>query len=211
MRRWAPAAPEPHRGTGLIVTLRERLRVETRASQDAVDRAFRRFDLAAPDGLRGFLAAQRDGVACLVKAAGPREALAADWSDAVADLEADLSALDHRAPATVPKPPKPDHVLARLYVWHGLRLGARMLSRRWDAAADPTARNAGRYLQRARDREAWRGLIDTLDDHSARGRESDAVTRAANDWLALFEHCAAAHAPLGAPGRPAADGVDADA
>lgn len=177
-----------------------------------MDAALGRFDLTTRGGLLAFLSAQRDGIASLRKAAGPRETLAEQWAGAVADLDADLAGLGHDVPACAVKPPKPDHGLARRYVWHGSRVISRMLARRWAGVEDPAMQAARRYFERVQDRDSGRGLIDALEDHSARGREANAVTRAANDWFALFEHCAATAAAQSImPVAPTEGGIDADA
>ena len=179
----------------IIVTLRERLRAETRRAHDAVDAAFGRLDVGTPDGLAAFLRAQASGIAAMRAAAtGSGEGAAAAWDVALDDIAADLSVLGARAPKRA-KPPVDDHPLARAYIWHGSRLGTRMLARRWEGATDPVVRQAGHYFGRAPDRTAWRALSDDLDARSGRGTEADRVTRAANDWFAVYEHCAASAAP----------------
>lgn len=177
---------------GIIVTLRERLRADTRVSHDAVDVAFGRFDIRNADGLARFLLAQRTAIGVLRRASAT-DPLRDEVCRAVDDLDADLATLGGGrswVDLGAMKAPVDDHVLARAYIWHGSRLGTRMLARRWSDAADPSIREAGTYFARLADRSVWRGLTDALDAESGRGRKADRVTGAANDWFAIFEDAA---------------------
>ena len=171
----------------IVTTLRERLRVDTRAAHDAMDRAFGRFDLASAAGLAAFLAAQREGVEALRLASPEDDPLRPALDAARADLDADLAVL-HRAGAPDPRtPPDPDHALARCHIWLASRLGTKMLARRWRAAGDAQVVAAGRYLGGIGERADWRGFGEALDARSGRGREADLVVAAVRGWFSLFE------------------------
>lgn len=184
----------------LEITLRERLRSETRTAHDMADAVFRRFDLTDPDLLRPFLAAHRDAFGLLVEHAADAE-IEAMIRPALDALDADLDALGGRpAPADLPRPPKADDGLAQRYIWLGSRLGTRMLARRWAEGTDPTVRAAGRYLSAAPASAPWRALCDELEDMSARGTRADLVVQAAKAWFAVFE--TAGHLQLRAAPAP---------
>ena len=174
----------------IVVTLRERLRQDTRTAHDAMDRALARFDLAGARGRTGFLVAQRDGAAALSRATPGGDPLREALDAALADLDADLAALGHDAPPARLGPPALDHPLARTHMWLSNRLGTRMLAGRMAGDADPRAAAAGRFIARAAERSDWRPVADALDAMSGRGREADAVLRAVRDWFALYEHAA---------------------
>lgn len=170
----------------VIINLRERFRAETRRAHDASDRAFARFDLTDPDGVRGFLAAHRDAVTSLRKAEGSGP-LAPALDAALAALDADLGALGHDAPAAPPAGPAADDPVARRYVWLASRLGTRMLTRHWRDATDPAVRAADAYLGQDPDRGEWRLFSTEAEDMPARGPDPDRILRAAKDWFAIFE------------------------
>ena len=174
----------------IVVTLRERLRQDTRTAHDAVDRAFGRFDLAAPPGVAAFLEGQRDAVTALRAGMTATDRLSERMDEALVALDADLAALDVAGAADPPPQPKRDHPLARTYIWLASRMGTRMLSRRWRSATDPAVTCAHRYFDGLADRADWRGFTEALEEKSGRGREADHALQAANQWFALFEHCA---------------------
>ncbi|CTQ33728.1 hypothetical protein [Jannaschia rubra] len=168
-------------------TLRDRLRFGTRAAQDALDRAQRRFDLSSRDGRGRFLRAQADTIATLRRA--DDGTLDAALVHALDLLAADLAVLGDDAPPVPRTPPATDDALARGYVWHGQRLALRMLARSLPDGADGTA-----YLLAPRDADAWRSLCADLETTSGYGALPDRVLTAANDWLALLETLCHDHA-----------------
>ncbi|KIT17534.1 biliverdin-producing heme oxygenase [Jannaschia aquimarina] len=170
----------------LIVTLRERLRADTRAAHDAVDRAFGRFDLTSRDGLTSFLRAQRAGLAALHGAG----ATCAGLREGIGAIDADLASLGAEPPAAAAPAPTEDHPIAQDYLWLGSRLGTRMLARRWADATDPDVRRASAYLGMAADPAPWRAFTARAEEMSARGPEADLIVTAAIAWFALFEQSA---------------------
>lgn len=168
-------------------SLRERLRVGTRTAQDALERAQRGFDLRERSGQRAFLAAQRDALSVMEPVAPE---LRTELATACADLTADLAELGHEAPVGSFPRPRTDHPHARGYVWHSLQLTLRMKARHL-----PEGTVLGtRFVTAPRDAQAWRVLCDVLEELPGYGAEGDAVLRAANDWLALFETIHLEHA-----------------
>ena len=123
--------------------LRDRLRTGTRAAQDALDRAQRRFSLKDPDGLRRFLAAQSDALSALRTC---DDALAPALDAALALLAEDLDDLGHDAPPKTWPRPRTDDALARGYVWHSQRMALRMMAR-----ALPEGGSGQSYLTAPRD------------------------------------------------------------
>lgn len=184
----------------IVVTLRERLRLDTRTSNEAVDRAYRPFDLTTARGLGGFLAAQRIAAASLAQVADGPESLADDLAATLDDIDADLGVLGRAVPDLLLPRPVADHPIARSYVWYGSRLGMKMLARRWDRATDPAVVAAGAFVARLAERPDWRPVAEALDALSGRGRVADAATRATRDWFAVLEQAA-----VGVRRRAAAD------
>lgn len=161
-------------------SLRDRLRAGTRTAQEALERAQRPFDLSEPNGQRGFLAAQRDALAVLLKSAPE---LKAPLTIACANLTEDLAELGHEAEITSFPKPRADHTHGRGYVWHSQQLTLRMLARKMP---EGTMRGT-RFLTAKRDAAAWRTLCDVLETQPGYGTQGDAALVAANNWLALFE------------------------
>ncbi|WP_308918102.1 hypothetical protein [Jannaschia sp. LMIT008] len=189
-------------GPTTIVTLRERLRLDTRRSHDAMDRAYRRFDTGTSDGLAGFLQGHLAGLTALADNAD-RE-LVAMLAPMLDVLRSDLAELDADAAVVPPMTPKHDNPLARRYLWLAVRLGTRMQARHLRAALDPRVQAACRFVDAMADPGPSRAFVDILEERSARGLEAEGVLRAANDWFACYEHCAVTRAA--APGRVAATG-----
>jgi hypothetical protein len=166
--------------------LRDRLRTGTRAAQDALDRAQRRFSLKDPDGLRRFLAAQSDAL-CALRTCD--DALAPALDAALALLAEDLDDLGHDAPPKTWPRPRTDDALARGYVWHSQRMALRMMAR-----ALPEDGSGQSYLTAPRDATEWRTLCAILEETPGYGAAGDVTLQAANDWLALFETICHDHA-----------------
>lgn len=161
-------------------SLRDRLRTGTRTSQDALDRARRRFDLNKPSAFSRFLAAQHEAMTVL-RGISPelRRAL-----DASLDLLAkDLADLGVDPPPRRISAPKARDALGRGYVWHSQKIGLRMVAR----SLDPASGAPRRFLDAPRDMTAWRSLCDELEQVPGYGSDGDDALSAANDWLALFE------------------------
>ncbi|WP_179379036.1 heme oxygenase-like domain-containing protein [Jannaschia marina] len=161
-------------------SLRDRLRVGTRLSQDALERAQKRFDLTRTEGYAGFLGAQRDTLRAMQAAGGE---LADAIEAALGDLDADLAEVGPALPSRKVAPPRVDDPRGRGYVWHSQQLHLRMLARRIPEGAQ----TATRYLSRGRDSAAWRALCDDLEAVPGYGAEAERALIAANDWLALGE------------------------
>ena len=174
--------------TVIVTTLRERLRLDTRAAHRAADRAWARFDLTRASSLAAFLHAQREAAATLRRATPPDDPLAAMLGHACDAIDADLASLGYAGSPDRLKPPVPDHPLSRGYVWLATRLGTRMLSRPWRESAEPKAATAGRFIGGSFRHAAMRAQADALDARSGRGVEADAAALAANAWFALVEH-----------------------
>ncbi|UWQ21302.1 hypothetical protein [Jannaschia sp. W003] len=181
------------------MSLRERLRRDTRADHDRVDAAFGAFALGTAPGLRAFLQAQGAGLAALRGAEGAGD-VADDLDRALGAIAADLAALGGRLPPAIPFA-GPDHATARRYLWLGSRLGARVLARSWAASADPAVRAAGSYMGAAADPAPWRRFLADAGAHPAVGPEADRVVAATRAWFALFEAAALRETDAAAPER----------
>ena len=173
----------------IVVTLRERLRQDTRDAHDAADRACRAFELDTKAGLGGYLLAQRQTAGALLSATREADPLRPILEGACADIDGDLAALALEPPAPGRTTlPKSDHPLARSYVWLAAQFATRMRARRWGGAPDGVEGDVGRYLRGVQAPTDWRAQTDALDALSGRGREADRAMRAARDWFAILEH-----------------------
>lgn len=175
------------------VSLRDRLRVDTRAAHAGLDAALAGLDLREADGLSVFLAVQYGALATLHCADGPDRAEAEALSAQLrAALGADLEALGHdpRGPAV---PPLTADATAVLYILLGSRLGTQVLARHWRAGALGRARGAGRYFDLDPRKEAWRAFCLRAGAEPPDGPRAGRVTA---DAAAIFDHFGAVLADL---------------
>lgn len=168
-----------------MTTLRERLRADTRAAHDALDRGFERFDLATCEGLGGFLAAQRSALGALHPTPGEgAEQSEALRREAVAAVEGDLKSLGRgggRDLAPISLDPR-----AVLYILLGSRLGLRVLETRWAGSTDPAVTGAGRLFGLPGQRPAWRRFCAEASTASGEGAEADRVVVDAGRAFGLY-------------------------
>lgn len=169
----------------MVSTLRDRLRADTRAAHDALDRGFERFDLATREGLGGFLAAHGAALGALRSTPGKgSEQAEALRRDAVAAVEGDLQSLGRQAGPAVAGPGL--HPSAVLYVLLGSRLGLRVLERRWAASVDPRVAGAGRLFGLAGRVAEWRRFCEEAGAESGEGPEADRVVADAERAFGLY-------------------------
>lgn len=166
-------------------TLRDRLREDTRAAHDALDRGFARFDLATREGLGGFLAAHRSALAALLSAPGEgADQAEALRREAVTAVEGDLQSLGQEAGRDVA--PLSLDPRAVLYVLLGSRLGLRVLEKRWAEAGDPLVAAAGRLFGLPGQGAAWRRFCAEASAASGKGAEADRVVTDAGRAFGLY-------------------------
>ncbi|MEI4486176.1 hypothetical protein V8J36_08225 [Frigidibacter sp. MR17.14] len=162
-------------------SLRERLRLDTRAAHDALDERLGTLDLQTPEHLAAFLAVQAEGFAVL------RDGLSADAPEA-ALLDEMLAALatdlGHAPRAAVPAAPLDP--LAVRYIALGSRLGTRVMAGRGGAALA-----ASRYFALPPRGEDWKALVATLSAHPAGGPAADRIVRDAAACFDIFSAAAA--------------------
>ncbi len=147
--RYRPEPDPQHRGHDL----RGALRAGTRAAHERVDVVYARYDLARRSDYVRFLTAHREALLGLPLAPAPCGLPPLDLD---APLRADLRELGARV-ADAPRPPAAGESfrLGCYYTVAGAQAGSRILLRRWRASADPSMRNAGRYLQAAAAGTGW--------------------------------------------------------
>ncbi|SHI52006.1 hypothetical protein [Wenxinia saemankumensis] len=188
--------------------LRRRLRRDTEAAHDRLDRQIGRHDLTTPDGLAGFLGAQLRGLAVLAPHA-PAE-LGPMMADIRARAGADLRRLGRPVPdARTPDPGAPDagppdagapavrepgragrDPVAAAYLLLGAQLGTQVLARRWGAATDPSVRAAGTYFGRPPETALWRAFCDRTAAMPAAGAAADRIVADATALFDAFLHAA---------------------
>ena len=166
-----------------MTSLRDRLRADTAAWHERVDRAYTTLDLRQSADLGTFLGAQLSVLLAIRCHPGPH-ADAADELRAcmAAAILADLRHLD-RAPVLTRQTRRFD-ATSVLYILLGSRLGTRVLHRRWLEATDPAVKGAGSYLGLAPPSDAWRALCGELMQRPPQGAEADRVVE---DACLLFD------------------------
>ncbi|WGH79542.1 biliverdin-producing heme oxygenase [Jannaschia ovalis] len=177
------------------MTLRDRLRADTRPAHDRVDAAFSGLGVTERRGYRAFLAAHLVALSALRPAPGPGDAaLAAEMADLRSRLRADLQQLG----ANGSMPPLPGRRCldprALGYVLHGSRMGMAVLHRRWRAAGDARLRRAGAFLSTPPAPARWGAICAGLSRMSPDGPTADRVIAEAGTVFAIYEHSALSQA-----------------
>lgn len=171
------------------VSLRDRLRADTREQHERFDTAVAALDLATEADLGDFLATQHAAMATMACLDGPdraeAEAMEADLRRALTE---DLTTLGRPLPH-LPLPLLQVDASAMLYILLGSRLGTQVIARHWREAATGLAREAGCYLTLDPRREAWRGFCQRAGDEVATGPRADRVVA---DARAIFDRFDAA-------------------
>lgn len=168
------------------MSARAALRARTAEEHARVDALFSRFDLAAEDGYRNFLAAQAGAFLPIEAAldAGGIGEIVPDWHERRRGgaLRADLSRLGV-APAEDARPifeGEPE-MLGALYVLEGSRLGGSLLKRSV-APGFPRA-----FLDAPQPPGAWRKLLALIDVSLSRPDQADRAVTAARMVFGAFE------------------------
>ena len=181
----APAPVGPSPAAGAPLTLRERLRLDTRLWHEEVDRAYSGFDLRHPSSLAGFLRANLSALRSIDCHPGPQADAARLLRDEMATaLEADLRHLGGPQPdAAVPVR---FDATAVLYVLLGSRIGTQVLRRRWLGSTDAAVLGAGRYFAMPQRTGDWRDLCVRLAGASAHDPAAETIVRDACDLFGLY-------------------------
>ena len=167
-----------------MTSLRDRLRADTAARHDRVDRAYSKLDLTQSEDLRTFLRAQRSVLLSVRCYPGRHAAAAQDLaSRMVIALEADLVDLD--GGPVLPEGERRLDATAMLYMLLGSSLGTRVLHRRWLGTTDFAARAAGRYLALTPPLGAWRHLCEDLAQGPSEGADADRIVQDAGELFDL--------------------------
>lgn len=173
------------------MTLRARLRADTKAAHVALDDLVGGFDLADAEGLRGFLTMQ----ALAFRGLG-RISQKARTAGLIRDLERavhlDLETLGHKRPegAELPEITAPVEGLAVDYLVAGSRLGSTVLRKRWGAATHPQVKAADRYFGGPDHLEHWRAFVSRAEKVPGLGPEADRVVADAVDLFSFQSACA---------------------
>ena len=165
-------------------TLRARLRRETTAVHDRLDRAVSGLDLSSLQGFSTFVAMQEAAFAALVDA-GVRGVFVTQ--ECLADLHdacrLDLKALG-RAPVARLGAAKGLRAEAVDHIILGSRLGTEVLRPRWQASDDARVVSADAYFSQPSLQTLWRQHCDALNMTSASDDAADAILA---DAQAIFE------------------------
>ncbi|SEJ27049.1 heme oxygenase [Pseudooceanicola nitratireducens] len=185
------------------VSLRARLRADTRAAHDRLDALLSGADLSHRLGLAQFLHAQKHGFDCLALLSDPADppqtapVVTALRASLRADLDflglgrgqGDLVAADDQSGAptkTAKKSSGQRNLLASAavdYMVLGSGLGAAVLRKRWLRASDPSLHGAGGFLTAERSVDDWKALVTRLDSLPGTGAGAD---RAVADAARIF-------------------------
>ena len=164
------------------ISLRDRLRADTRGPHEALDLRMSEFDLTSAEGLAGFLRVQHAALTALA----PR-ATRAESAGAIVDLATraarDLTVLGGTPPARAEIALPPLDPLAVDYIVAGSRLGGQVLRRRWQQSTDPVVRAADAYFSAPEHLDLWRGFVTRAGAMDGQGARAETVI---DDALAIF-------------------------
>lgn len=172
------------------MSLRERLRRDTRAAHDIVDASFERFDLSTVHGYREFLACHGDALRQIRPSHGSHEQLTCDVRAMLGRLDKDLAILggQHR------QSPLPStrrlHPVSVEYVLLGSHMGMQILHKRWLKARHPATSAASRFLSTPLEPLRWKtfcSLLSTLPDN---GSIADTIVADALSVFSIYTQAA---------------------
>lgn len=165
--------------------LRTRLRVETMASHERVDRLFSSLSFCSAVDYRHFLAAHLlafGAIASQRQYDDPGEGRAPVRS-LVSALDADLKELGCNALPALANGRREWRVEASDYIVLGSRLGSKLLARRWAEGGQTRAR---RYLDFRLAPRTWNDFCAVLAERPAAGEQADAIVRDADSLFGLM-------------------------
>lgn len=168
------------------VSLRDRLRADTRAQHTRLDDLISRFDVGTVTGLSRFLTVHHAGFSGLHAALSATAETKKMLGDLVGRLSADMTALDV-TPATV-TPDISAHPDAIGYVALGSRMGSKVLRKRWKSSSDPKVTAASAYFTSPDYLDAWRAYCTRTEQLDG---DSDSATQIVEDADRIFESFAA--------------------
>ncbi len=175
------------------MSLRARLRAETRGEHERVDAAFGSCDFGCPDGYRHFLMAQAVAWRTL------EPVLKGGSAERAAALRTDLDALGLAPPAPLEDVDLPNAgSIGTRYVLEGSRLGSTVLLRDLQTRSPDMAGRASHYLAASSRLDEWRKLSTMLQKPSLHDASETIMIDDARRIFGLFERAWHAAAPAAA-------------
>lgn len=176
------------------VSLRDRLRRDTRAEHDCLDVAVSAFDLTDPTDLGAFLSVQFQGFAHLAESPGLDGPLTQQLGDLVARAGRDLDRLTFTRPGALPA--RSYSPAAVEYITLGSRMGTAVLRRRWSTATHPLVSGASAYFSAPPGGADWRAYCEAAELLSGHTAFADRIVIDVRNIFALFSEIVATHAPM---------------
>ncbi len=173
------------------MSLRTRLRADTRSRHDTVDAMMEPYDVSLIHGYTSFLLTHLLALAHLKARAlrGNAADMEADLDQMVGNLVVDLTELGQPA-ATSFGTALPQctelHPDALRYVLLGSQIGLSHLQKRWQSAHDPRVRSAGAFISHPRDGDRWRTLCARLSQMPSNGRLPDRIVEDAQTVFDIY-------------------------
>ena len=168
----------------MSTNIRFRLKQETQAKHDELDRQISALELANAEHYALFLSLHRVCFEELARAVGCEGSGHAQLSDLAKHLAADASALAIELPSVeAPSLGSVDSLAAR-YVLGGSRLGSKILRSRWATASDERIARAGSYLSLPYSTDEWRLVCAELAALPPGGRRARCVE---SDTMRIFD------------------------
>ncbi|WP_298435208.1 biliverdin-producing heme oxygenase [uncultured Jannaschia sp.] len=176
------------------MSLRDRLRHETRTAHADVDARFGAYDIVQPGRYEDFLTAHLDALTSLDARADHRsgEDVRRDIAEMRGRIRQDLRRLGRADPPVAPPstaggPLHPDAL--RYAVW-GSQIGMSFLHRRWAALPRTPVRTSSRFLTTPFAPPLWKALCRRLAATPATGDMSDRVVADAGRIFDIYAHAA---------------------
>lgn len=186
------------------MSLRRRLREQTRDAHTSVDALFGQHDIATAEGLSITLQAHAVALSRSLTALTGRQpfSYARTLRVMLAAIEADLATLRVNSPSADQVEVKDNdiHPLGLMYVIAGSRLGARILLSDIEASSDPDVASATRYFSCPESDEMWKNVSTTLKLWAGSEDEENRIIVSARTAFLWFE---TAHRSVQKAGIPA--------
>ena len=172
------------------ISLRARLRTDTRVSHERLDEEVSRFDLTTPGGLCRFLRMQSEALQALAALA-----VSANTKPVVCDLleraDQDLRRLGSLSLKRLCEI-ESLHPIAVDYAIAGSRFGSQLLKKRWQTATNQQVRRADAYFSAASYIGMWTSFCNATEAMSSSGPLADQIVQDANWIFHLYLKCARA-------------------
>lgn len=174
------------------MSLRKRLRVETRPSHDIVDAAFAGHDISEYDGYVRFLLAHLDALQTLARGGCPgnKVVIDAEIAPLMANLQTDLTAIVGHWPVACAMTCRRFHPIALRYVLLGSRMGMAVLRKTWARADDPRVLAASHFLDTPKEPDQWRLFCIELENLPATGAVADQIIADAQAVFSIYAQSA---------------------